>query len=136
MDELYDVGAIEDYDEATDHVIIRLVTGDEVIGKLDIAGPHTIVLADPVLVYVVNDDNGIYTSFSKFSNFSKDDVIPFNRNLVIAEYTPSKALIKRYDRAWEITKAAKTGIELADEQKSSIYKRVLENSSVEHGVKN
>jgi hypothetical protein len=138
MDEqlvLNDIGTIEDQEDSTNHIIIRLITGDEVVGRLEVAGPHTVVLSDPVLVYMASDENSTWTSFGKFSNFSRDQMFPFNRNLIISEYLPSPALVKRYDKAWEITKAAKAGIELSDEQKQSTYTKVLESSDVEQGVK-
>lgn len=133
--ELDDTGSIHGPPIPTNHIVLRLITGDEVIGKVVGVNSLVVVLADPVLVYIASDESSTWTSFGKFTQFSRDAEIPFNRNLIISEYLPMPSLVTRYDKAWEITKATKAGTELTDEQKLSVYTKVLETSNVEQGVK-
>lgn len=119
---------------SSNHIILRLITGDEIICKLKVASPNGMIVDDPVALYVAMDEENSMMYFNRFSAFTKDTEFTFNRNLIIAEYKPSPPLIQKYDAMLERYKAKK--IELTDEQKASIYTAVLENSNVEQGLKN
>jgi hypothetical protein len=80
-----------------EHIVLKLISGDEVIGLIKSQTQTAITLDDPFLVITHVTDTGLAAVYLKrYMTLSTDYSISLLKRNVLASYTPSESLVQYY----------------------------------------
>lgn len=80
--------------------ILRLVTGEEIMGEVTSDSGSAISIKSPVRIIVVpskTDPNNPQVAFAPFMQWSDDKVLTLNKNHVITTVTPIAEFVNQYN---------------------------------------
>jgi hypothetical protein len=82
--------------------IVKLISGEEVLGEIESIENHQVTLKNPVGVAVVRGANGQpsvgFTPFPLHAEQIKEKSFTFTQNVILYVYTPAKDFVDNYNQ--------------------------------------
>lgn len=79
--------------------IIRLLSGEEIVGEISAETVHEIHISKPAMIQLVpSQSGGIGVTLFPFGAYAAKDVFEFKRQHIVTTFEPSKELYNNYNK--------------------------------------